>query len=294
MKIPDFAKNKIQDIRQRTGIALEEIMRDYKEVFNDPVTDARIDTSGPHTVEDKHKYTCMALWNSYIARPPAEGYTVVPIGHTSMRKAKSSGNVYSTIYALIKGDDGIQRIVCNGSRVAEQYKQVSLFQQYEVKLGQFKGGDYSADDRTKWTNPKRFMNPEKIMSRLEIPKHTVHELRNYPSQQRSDGYTDRTDWRCVEGFVARKQTFQRKDGTKGGVYTISDESCWDDEPQVNSQGDVIPPGLTCWTPPSLMVYEMNDVIRLYGSVNLQDNNEAQMNAYSIVPVHTGGDVQNEF
>jgi len=283
VSLPDNVTERIKLINSRTQINIDEIERDYNEIFNDPFIQE--DTQF-QSDEERHRYAVMVLWTRYVARPPVQEFTLVPIGIGGMRLARSSGKPNCEIYVLIKGQNKIKRIACRGP-LSDLYRNVNLFDQYTVKLGEFqKGGDLIADNRTKFEKPKRLkLKPAELMSKIGVKKISVAAASKFPSAQRSDGYLDRGDWRCVQGIIIREYRGTRDDETQFGVYTIADETL-NGEPTVADDGTVLLPGFTVWVDPSLMVYQTEDEVACYGTVSVTREGEAQMNAYSILPIHT--------
>jgi len=285
MSYPDFVLDRFKRISQRTEIPLDEIRRDYDEIFNDPFIqkDEQFKTD-----EERHRYAVAVLWTRYVARPPVQEFTIVPIGFSGVRIARTSGQPNSNLYVLVKGKPGIKRVVCRGP-LADIYKKVNLFHQYTVKLGEFRqGGDMIADTRTKFERPVRLkLSPEAMMERIGVKRVSIADAKKFPSAQRSDGFIDRSDWRCVRGIIIREYQGSRDDGTEFGVYTIADESL-NGEPTVSDDGTVLPPGFTVWVDPALMVYQVEDEIDCYGTISITREGEAQMNAFLILPVHARG------
>lgn len=286
VKIPKTILEKIRNVNERTGIDIEELKKDYIERFSSDFiqTDEQFTSD-----EQRHKHVIMTLWRNYIARPPAKEFIVIPIGYDGAKKTQSSGQLRSVIYAMVKGETGIQQISCLGTS-SEKYKNLNLFLQYTVKMGQYKNGDFAADDRAKFMNPRRIsLSTEDLLSRLEIVQTTIKKAAENKSHVRSDGYTDKKDWRCIRGLISRKWSRTNEDGTELGVYTISDDSIWFDDPQVAPDGTTMSPGFTVWIHPSHMVYETEDQCDFYGSITIdREKQEAQMNCYLALPVIVRG------
>lgn len=286
VKIPKAILEKIRNVNERTGIDVEELKEAYIERFSSDFvqTDKQFKND-----EQRHNHVIMTLWRNYIARPPTKKSTVIPIGYDGAKKSQSSGQLRSVIYAIVKGKNGLQQISCLGTS-SEKYKNLNLFLQYTVKLGQYKNGDFAADDRAKFTNPRRIsLSAEDLLSNLEVITITIKGAAKNASHIRSDGYIDRKDWRCIRGLISRKWSRINEDGTELGVYTISDDSIWFDDPQVAPDGTMLSPGFTVWIHPSHMVYEQEDECDFYGSISFNDEKkEYQMNCYLVLPVIVKG------
>ncbi len=284
MSLPDHVTERIKLINTRTEIDVAEIKRDYKEIFTDPFIqeDAQFKSD-----EERHRYAAMVLWTRYVARPPVEEYTVVPIGIGGMRLARSSGIPSSEIYVLVKGQKKIKRITCRGP-LSDMHKKVNFFHQYtNVKLGEFsKGGDMIADNRTRFEKPKRLkLKPAELYEKAGVKQISVAAASKFPSAMKEDGWLDRSDWRAIRGIILRENRGTRKDDTEYGVYTIADETM-NGEPTVADDGTILMPGFSVWVDPSLMVYQTEDELECFGTVTINKAGEAQMNAFSILPVHT--------
>ena len=288
--LPDFVNEGIEKICQTTETSKDEVRRDYLDLFNDPFiqNDEQFTTD-----KERHTYSIAVLHSRYIARPPMKTFTIVPIGYTGMRIARSSGQPNCTISVVVKGSKKIKRVVCRGE-LSDMYKSINLFNQYEVKLGEFKeGGDLIADNRSKFENPVRLKpQPSQMMEQLGIKRVSIKDAEKFPSAQRKgqrkgSSYVDRSDWRCVRGIIVRSFRGTREDETSYGAYTISDATV-EGEPLVLDDGTIVRPGFTVWIDPAHMIYDVEDEVDCYGSVNINKEGEAQMSGLLILPVHTRG------
>jgi hypothetical protein len=290
MSFPDFVQDRIDKIRERTKISVEEIQKDYGEIFNDDFIQKDPQFASD---EERHRYAVMVLWTRYVARPPVKEFTVVPVGFSGMRLARGSGQPSCTLYVLVKGEKKIKRIACRGTH-SDLYKSINLFNQYTVKLGEFsKGGDLLADDRTNFENPVRLnLKPSEMMQRIGVKQISIEDAAKFPSAQRKgqrkgSSFIDASDWRCVRGIIVRDFRGVREDETEYGCYTIADGTL-NGEPVVADDGSIIRPGFTVWTDPSHMVYGAEDEVDCFGTVGVNKEGEATMNAYLILPVHMRG------
>jgi len=183
--------------------------------------------------------------------------------------------------------------VCRGP-LADVYRSISLFNGYTVKLGEFKkGGDLIADARAVFSNPVRLkIEPRQLMEKIGVKRIKIKDTSKFPSalragQRKGSTYVDRADWRCVRGIIVREFRGTRDDETEYGCYTISDETV-NGEPTVADDGTVIMPGFTAWTDPSHMIFGLEDQVDLYGTIRINKDQEAQMDALLILPVHVRG------
>jgi len=283
-QIPDFVQERIKQIKERTGINIDEITGSYLEIFNDDFVqkDEQFQTD-----EERHGYANAVLWSMYVARQPVKEQIVVPIGFEAARTSRA-GNTYSTIYAVVKGKDGIKRISCMGDAV-HLYKQINLFYQYTTKLGEFRGGDFQADNRTKFERPMRLkLSPQQFMDRLKVKRiPDVISAKKFPSARDAKNRVDNSDWRVIKGIIATPpRTFSRDDDSEGAVYTLSDDSINGGE-AVTDEGDVVA-GLTTWTAPELAVWQQYDEVDAYGTNSIDRQGQPNFNAFLFIPIHARG------
>ena len=288
--LPSFVEEGLEKICRISEAPKQEVRRDYLALYNDPFiqNDDQFTTD-----EERHTYSIAVLHSRYIARPPMKLFSIIPVGYTGRRIAKSSGHPNCTISVVVKGDKRIKRVVCRGE-LSYLYRSINLFHLYEVKLGEFKeGGDLIADNRSKFENPVRLkIKPSEMMAKIGVKQITIADASKFPSAQRKgkkkgSSYTDRSDWRQIRGIIVREYRGEREDETAFGCYTVSDHSVVG-EPTVLDDGTILRPGLTAWVDPAHMIYAVEDEIDCFGTVNVNKDGEAQMNAVLILPVHTRG------
>lgn len=287
----DETKQKLETMATRSGVDVSDVVA----VYNGWMEKIK-DRKDLPTTSQKSRYALTKVWREYIARPPVDPYTVIPIGAAGTRMT-SGGKKRSVIFALVKGAPGIQQIVCLGS-TSEKYLEITPFMMYEgVKLGRFKGkggeeGDFVADSRAIFENPKRAGTHDEILRRIGIKTVTISDCqhsREALSHQTSDGYTDRTDWRCIVGQIHNMWNRWDDDEEEAGLgtYFIVDDSIFDQQPTVTPDGEFRPPGMTVWTHPNQQDYGIDDEVKFYGPVSLsKKSGEPQMNAYLMIPVFT--------
>ena len=284
IRLPDFVERRIQEINQKTGISINELKKEYLEIFNDPFVQ---DDEQLTTDEERHKYCVAVLKGRYLARRPVKEYEIVPIGISGKRITKS-GVPQSVIFALVRERNKVKlrRIVLR-DEIADAYKEISLFAKYKVKLGSFSSGDLVGDNRTKFESPARLkIKPIDVLEKLKIPRiPKLADAGKFLSKRDSTGYIDETDWKIVRGIIVRENRGSRKDGTEYGVYSIVDDSL-EDEPIVDENGNIVPPVFTVWIAPELMVYALESECDFIGTILVDDKTkEVYMNAYLVLPVH---------
>jgi len=291
--LPNFVEEKIKAIQQRLDSTREEILTEYKEIFNDPSVSK--DTQFSST-EARQRYAIAVLRARYVSRPPVKKYDVIPCGFDSLRKTRTN-KLMSALYVIVRdetGDSILRRISLLGATtIATMYRNVNIlslngaYRYSDVKLGSFgKGDDFVADNRTKFNNPAKIkLTPESFREMLNIPLLKIAELIENPSKKRSDGYLINTDWRCVKGIITDEMRGKRKDSElEWGIYRIADETT-PAEPYVTSEGRTISPALTCWTPVELMVFEPESECEFYGPSSLDKDGIPSMNVNLIIPVY---------
>lgn len=287
--LPKFVEEGLLKICKISEAPYEEVHKAFVELYNDDFVqkDPQFQSD-----QDRHEYSIQVLHTRYVARPPLKKFVIIPIGFTGLRIARSSGHPNCNIAVMVKGDKKIRRIVCRGEQ-SDQYRKISLFHQYTVNCGQFKSGDLIADNRTKFENPVRLdIKPADMMKKIGVKRILISDAAKFPSAQRKGQkkgrtFIDRSDWRCVRGVIVRDFRGEREDGTLYGCYTIADSSVSGD-PTVLDDGTVIQPGFTVWTDPSHMVYNVEDQVDCYGTVNINKDGDPQMNGLLILPVHVRG------
>jgi len=291
MELPPFVEEKIQQIHQRTEISIDEIKRDYEEIFQDPFIQ---EDPQFHDDNERHRYAVAVLWTRYVSRPPVREYDIIPAGITGER-VTSTGKKTAEVYALVKSRTGVKprRIVLQ-EPVVDLRKTINLPTpessfKYTVKLGEFsQGGDMIADNRAKFDNPVLLKaNAWQVLERWGAKKiDKLADAKKFPSKTGSDGYVDRLDWRIVRGIITRQYRGERDDGTEFGVITITDLSL-NDEPTVTADGRVLQPGFSVWVAPEFVnIYQDESEIDAVGTIQIARNTgEPFMNAYLILPVH---------
>ncbi|MBU2613813.1 hypothetical protein KJ925_05175 [Patescibacteria group bacterium] len=282
MKIPDYAKERISTLMQRTESTEEELTEEYEKIFLDKFiqNDPQFKTD-----EDRLRYASMVLWSRCVSRPPVKEYEVIPIGFSPVRTTRA-GDTMSTLFALVRIDNIIvlKRIVFKGE-LSTKYREITPLAKYNVKLGRFQSGDLIADSRARFENPIRLkLTPQQILEKLEVKHITIEQSSKFPSAVGDDGYVDVTDWKAIRGIIIRASRGKREDESEWGLYVIADETV-KDEPKITSDGRYMNPGFTCWVATEMMNYSAESEAYFVGSVHLNKNGEPFMNAYLIVPIY---------
>lgn len=289
-ELPKAVLEKITQIQQSTKIPREEITKDYLDIYRDPfIQEDKQFTSD----EERHRYAMAVLHTRYVSRPPVQDYQVIPVGFSSIRTSKTSGQTSASIFAIVKKPDTdmvFKRIVVRGREI-EKLSQITPFAMYATKLGEFRGtdADLIADNRTKFDAPQQLkQTPEQVLGKINIKRLEIKECASFPSATREvsgQSYVIETDWRVVRGIITHSRIGKLEGGGQWGNYRISDNSV-NDEPTVSPDGRVIPPGMAIWLNPLIMTYDVESECDFYGNIQLaRKTGEAQMNCYTILPIH---------
>ena len=286
--LPEFVKQRMQQISEKKNIPMEEILHEYMTIFNDPFVQ-----SDPQfkSDSDRHMYALRILIGRLLFRPPVKEFEVVPIGIRGKRITKK-GMALSVVYALVRDNMGarLRRIIMRNSD-ADNYKNITLFAKYRVKLALFnpndQQGDLLADYRAKWSNPQLLtIEPiELLEQKLGFKRITISEVPNNLSRITSVGYVDDMDWRIIRGVIVRKASGKRDDGTEWGVYAIIDETMTDVEETVTEDGRVIYGGFSVWLDPMLMEFDVESECDFAGIVRQTTSGDYSMEAFVVLPVH---------
>jgi hypothetical protein len=280
-QVPTNIKESLQEIAEKTQIPVAEIETEYLKTYNDDFIQRDPQFKDD---EDRMRYTTMIIKNRYLFRPPTKDYNIIPIGYSSPRATKK-GTMMSEIFAFVQLQKGMEmrRIVLR-DELASVTKNVELFCQYRVKLGEFQGSrDLIADGRSEFKDPVA-MERQKVVERIPCKRVKIVEAAKYPSKKNESGYTDSLDWRVVRGIVNRHNRGPRKDQTEYGAYTIMDDSV-DPERRVNPDGSMRNVGMTIWVPPEMIIWDNDSELDMYGTISLNKEGEASMNGNLIVPIH---------
>lgn len=280
IKIPENVEQRMRLIEQKTGIDYDEIKSEYLDILKN------VDSWEDCSLEEKHSYASTVLWTRYISRPPVRTEEIIPIGYSPPRITRT-GVEQANLFALVKGQKGIKRIVLRGGMVSK-LREITLLSKYSVKLGRFSSGDYVADNRAKFEDPVMVpgLTFDVILDKIGAKRVTIKEAVRNPSKQGSDGYIDQTDWRIVRGVIIGSYRGLREDGTEWARYIIADDSIGlNEEPTITSDGRLRRPGMTVWVAPEMLIYQDESECDFVGTVSLNKDGDPFMNCYLIVPIH---------
>lgn len=286
-ELPEFVKEKLKEMSQKTRLSLEDIVDEYAAIFNDDFiqNDPQFQND-----EERHKYVLRALKIRLMTMPPVKKYTLIPVGYSDVRLTKK-GQRMSTIFAVVveQGKRPKLRRIVAMDKYAEIFQEIELFAKYDVKLGENRYGDLIVDSRTRFNNPEFLdIEPLQLLQSLGIPVIRIADAAKHKSLRGSDGYLIETDWRGVKGIIARKVVGKRKDGTLFGLYVVGDDSI--DISQESVRESVVTQGFPVFAPPHQMKYSELSECYFFGTVDIDNRtNEPFMNCYLILPVHAWED-----
>lgn len=280
--IPPYVMEKIEELSKKYKIDKQNLISEYFDIFNDPFvqTDPQFKTD-----DDRHGYASRVLWIRMASQPVVKDYIVIPFGIQDPRLTQG-GKIIARLLALVKSGDRFEKkVILFKDNITNEVTNVQLFHAYKVKLSEFRGL-LMATIKTKFENPKPLsMEPLKLLiEEIGVPLMTIEQVVHKPSQKRDDGYTDEFDLRAIRCIVTRWNKWTRKSGFgEGAVYNISDDSV--NHAHVSETGVIVPTEMTVWVPASQLKYDTESEIIAVGTVNINDSNEASMNAICIIPIH---------
>jgi len=132
IKLPEFVVERIVAISKRTEISVEDVTKEYIELFNDPFIQ---EDKQFQTDKERHIYANAVIWTRFVNRPPVKDFEVIPAGFSSKRITQASGTPTSEVYAFVKSKRGVKlrRIVLRGE-VAELYKTIVLGAPFAISI----------------------------------------------------------------------------------------------------------------------------------------------------------------
>lgn len=280
-QLPSAIKEELDRLAEKTGVGVEEIMREYNNLFfsefvqNDP--QFKSDT-------DRHHYVLQAVVVRLASQPPAKEFIVIPYGYTGVRMTKK-GVLMCRIYALVRRGDKFENriIICRGPHT-NLIQSIQTFSVYRVYLSEV-GSLLSAVPKTSFENPKPIpIDPVTfLLNEVNVKKFQLKDCLNSLSRMVEGGFVDEMDLRAIQGIVLRYNYGTRPDGTMWGVYEISDYTVT--YSGISPDGKVIPTSLTVWVDPSFIRWDIDSEVLAVGTLQLSRDNEPLMNSICIVPIH---------
>jgi hypothetical protein len=283
MALPNEIIKELTTLAEKGQVPYAEVEKEFLETLNGGFVQNDSDLK---TDTEKLEYALLYCKSRFLSRPPVQDYDVIPVGFSGVRTTKK-GTTMAEIFVLVPFNNNIElrRIVLRDS-TCDLINNLTLFLKYHVKLGMFTGGkDFIADSRTKF-DESEMVDKEKLMQKVSTLAKSIKmaDAKKYPSLKDSSGYTNQLDWRKVRGLVLRHKRGKRKDESEYGFYAVLDDSI-SAERVVTNDGQVQSPGFTVWVPPQMVIYDDDSLIDAYGTITLDQQGNASMNAVLIVPIH---------
>lgn len=284
--IPDFAMERIRYLSQRTGIQLEQLLEEYYKIFKDPWVQQDPQFKNDY---ERHSYSIRKLWVTILSRPPTKEVTVIPFGVSEARTTRT-GKIQSRIYVLVKRDQGWEKsvIICQ-DRTAGLWEEVQLFYAYKIRVFD-NGKALFAVPETKFENPLQPIpsDPitflEKVVGVKRFRLAEVHKNISRTVEVGGKKMIDEFDIKSLDGIVLYYRVGQRPDGSRFGLYVVSDDSVGTED-SLDEEGRIVPSQFTVWVPPVFVKYDIDSEIYVYGQVRLDKEGRPFMNAIGVIPIH---------
>lgn len=291
-QLPEAVKETVEKLKERTGLSNEEVMTEFNKRYNTPFVqqDPSFETD-----EERMGYVRGMVWNDLIKVRPVEPFDIIPIGYGSPGYTKS--NNLQTEMFVITGSGEFKRLMMQ-DKLAYEAKNLTMLSKYNgVQLSSFPDGTLITDKfKTQFNHPEATpLNSTNLFETLKkmgvAERITIKEAPAKMSKVDTTGYTVRTDWKVIRGFLISAYGGDREDGTPYGGCRINDPSVMtegDGEPLVAPDGSVIPQNMSVWCAKEMVEdYQGGGegVFDFYGTVQKNKKGETFMNAYVIIPIH---------
>jgi hypothetical protein len=280
-KYPDYVEERLRDYSDRYNITLEELYAMFEQVLS--IDFVQKDPQFKND-DDRYNYVLKVLYARLSIRKGVKEYTIIPFGLTDIRVPKS-GEPISRIYALVKGDKGLEkRVILARGSVASIVNDIQLFSAYKVSLLDWKGV-LMVDSMTVFKDPVPIkMDPIELLRSQGFRQITIRESVLYPSNM-AGNYVDEMDLRLIDGIVVRYNYGKRANGTNWAVYSLVDTTS-PVEDEVTQDGKIIPNTLTVWIPFQFLKWDKDSEIVVCGTVQLTKEGMPFMNAVTVYPIHS--------
>ena len=284
--IPDFVVKRLQVLSQRTGKPFEQLAEHYYRIYKDPWLHQDPQFKSDY---DRHTYAIRLLWARMMSKPPTREVYVIPFGLTDARQTKSGlmSRVY-VMYRLPEEKQWHKGVVILTDAQAALWETVQLFSVYKIRVSAgstasnilWSTPDTNFDELVKTLNvdPIEFLEKSVGVKRFRLAE--VHKNLS----RRVGRFVDELDLKGLDAFVLRFRTGQRKDGSKFGLYVVSDDSVGAED-ELDEEGRLIPAQFTVWVPYIFVKYDVDSEIYVYGQVTVDSEGRPFMNAIGVIPVH---------
>lgn len=287
MELPKYIIERLEAISKRTGESLESLKQEFLELYKSDwiQSDPQFTTD-----EERLAYAARVFWVRKMAQPPTTEVTVIPIGYVETKISRAKGLPTSRIYVLRVTEAGLQKtvLVCKGNQ-ADLWEQVQLFHAYNIRVSIISGGVLLATPQTRFENPKPLPTDIKklLVEHVGVKVFKLRDIHQNISRTVEVGgreLVDEWDLKAIQAIVLRYNTGTRPDGTKWGLYVVSDDSVGVED-EVTEEGKIIPTQLTVWVPSSMVKYDVESELLFVGTVQLDKDDTPFMNAIAVIPIH---------
>ena len=284
--IPEFVMDRIRFLSQKKGLPLETLLEQYYQIYKDPWVQSDPQFKSDY---DRHAYSIRRLWVLVLSKPPSREVVVIPFGLSEARQTRS-GRLQSRIYVLVKRDNGWEKnVIIAQDREAGIWEDVQLFHVYKVRLFD-NGRVLFATPETSFSNPLQpiptdpiqFLEKTVGVKRIRLvdtPKSLSRVI-----EQGGKKVVDEFDLRGLQVIVLRFRVGQRPDGSRYGLYVVSDDSVGMED-ELDEEGNLVPAQLTVWVPPVFVKYDVDSEIYVYGQLRQGKDGRPFLNAIGVVPIH---------
>jgi len=284
-QMPPELQERIIAIQTKHKVSQEEVMSELQKLYMGKFI--QNDETLP-TAEAKLAFSVRVLESKFDRYVKFDPYNVITTGIGKCIKLKN-GSQRQDVFVAVQEDNNLvnRSITFKGSNLEHLKNVQTLYGFNNVKLGKFPSGEFQGDERTLFENPQNIaMSPVQLLDQLKVKRctiaQTIHNLAKVDKTS-SGEYVRRTDWRVIKGMISNHYKGISKKGQELANYTITDGSLDDDF--TSPEGVTIKKQFTVWCNPLLVTWEKNNEIDLCGPISIYDNN-VQMEAYLVLPVHT--------
>ena len=283
--IPGFAYKRILVLHQRTGMPLENLLEYYYRIYTDPW----VRRDGQFRSDyDRHAFAVRLLWVKVLSRPPTRELYVIPFGLTDARQTRAG--LMSRVYVMYRPLDSerwSKGVIVLTDAQAPLWETVQLFSLYKVKVSASSAGSvFWSTPETRFGEPIRTLtvDPVEFLEKtVGVKRFRLAEVHRNLSR-RQGRYVDEFDIKGLDAFVLRFRVGERRDGSKYGLYVVSDDSVGLDD-ELDEEGRLVPGQFTVWVPYVFVKYDVDSELYLYGHVMLDSEGRPYMNAIGVVPIH---------
>jgi hypothetical protein len=284
INLPDQVLTRLKEISEKFNIDIDSVVKEYYNIYNDNFvqTDPQFKDES-----DKHAFSMRVIWVKYASSLPTREYEIIPIGFRAPRRGKKDNVWRSTIYALIRSSDKLEKktIFATGDQ-SFLVNQIESFKAYKVRLASWGGDRLSVTNLTKFDTPKLLpINPLDMVKKfLNVREIKIADTPYEISKLKDEKFVDEWDLKLIRGVVLNYGKGGNEETGTWAFYLISDESATGED-RLTKDGIVIPNRLFVWLPEQLLKYDQDSELAFLGTVTLTTNKEPRFNAISVIPIH---------